>query len=691
MENQKYQNSLINETSPYLLQHANNPVDWYPWGDKALSRAREENKPILLSIGYSACHWCHVMAHESFEDEATANTMNEHFINIKVDREERPDLDKIYQTAQQLLTQRTGGWPLTMFLSPESHIPFFGGTYFPPTSRFGLPGFKDLLLRVYQYYQTEREAIEKQNHSLKETFEKMADVNKTPDDVIVDEEPLAIALQQLEQSFDKRHGGFGAAPKFPHPTNLELLLRSCVRNKNNDTLNNNALAMLDITLHKMAEGGIYDQLGGGFSRYSVDERWMIPHFEKMLYDNGPLLSLYCQSWQVTNDPFFKTVATETADWVMRDMQDERGGYYSTLDADSEGEEGKFYVWTREQIQSLLSDKEFELCSRYYGLNDPPNFEGKWHLRIVEDLGEVAEALSIKKNEAESLIYQIKLKLLAERNKRIWPGRDEKLLTSWNALMIKGMATAAVTFDREDYLKSATDALEFIRDAMWQNGRLVATYKDGKGHLNAYLDDYAFLIDAILVLLEGRWNNDWLNFAINLAEILIEYFEDKQEGGFFFTSHDHEQLIQRSKPYMDDSVPAGNGIAAYALGRLGHLLGNNQYLTTTERVLRSSWSSIERFPSAHNALLLALEEFLSPPQSIIIRGNEKEMVEWRNICRENQNPFRTVLCIPSSEEALPELLAQRKPQAETVAYICSGHHCQAPVLQLDLLAENLNNP
>ncbi|MGH8121000.1 MAG: thioredoxin domain-containing protein, partial [Gammaproteobacteria bacterium] len=499
MDTAKYENALIHETSPYLLQHAHNPVQWYPWGKEALERARQENKPILLSIGYSACHWCHVMAHESFEDPQTAAVMNEHFINIKVDREERPDLDRIYQAAQYLLTQRTGGWPLTMFLTPDQ-LPFFGGTYFPPVSRYSLPGFRDLLLRVADYYRDALESIRKQNVSMLEALQQLGKVSPADTGAPLHDEPLHIAVQQLAESYDPVHGGFGGAPKFPHPSSLELLLLHFLRYPEDGESARRSLNMLEHTLRNMAEGGIYDQLGGGFSRYSVDERWRIPHFEKMLYDNGPLLTLYTQTWQITRQPLYKTIALESADWVMREMQSPAGGYYSSLDADSEGHEGKFYVWDRAEIRSLLDTDEFAIAEKYFGLDQPPNFEGHWHLHVTAPLEPATE-------QAVGLLRNARHKLLATRNTRIRPGRDEKILTSWNALMIKGMATAAAVFDDAPCFLSAERALKFLYTELWRNGRLLATCKDGKAHLNAYLDDHAFLIDAILALLSYRWNPD----------------------------------------------------------------------------------------------------------------------------------------------------------------------------------------
>jgi uncharacterized protein YyaL (SSP411 family) len=689
MKNCGFTNALIHQTSPYLLQHAHNPVAWYPWGSEALTKAKKEGKPILLSIGYSACHWCHVMAHESFEDESTAGVMNEHFINIKVDREERPDIDKIYQTAQQLLTQRSGGWPLTMFLTPEDQIPFFGGTYFPPQSRYGLPGFKDMLLRVAEYYKQEHAAIQKQNQSMQEALQRISLTPAADDALQLTPEPLHIAIQQLQQNFDPCHGGFGAAPKFPHPTNLERLLRHYVKMDENEE-RQSSLNMVEITLNKMATGGVYDQIGGGFYRYSVDERWMIPHFEKMLYDNGPLLTIYSQAARITGNTFYKSIAVDTADWVMRDMQSAEGGYFSTIDADSEGHEGKFYIWDKKEIESLLDVQEYAVIEKYFGLDDAPNFEGYWHLHVVEHMDHISKVLSLKKSEVAIKLYSARQKLLAARNKRTWPGRDEKILTSWNGLMIKSMATAAIAFDDERYFESATRAVEFIRNTLWKNHRLLATYKEGKAHLNAYLDDYAFLIEGILTLLNFQWKSEWLEFAIELADIMLDAFEDKENGGFYFTSHDHEQLIQRNKPFMDDALPAGNGVAASVLQQLGHLIGEQRYLESAERTLKTAWPALEQYPAAHNALLNALEEYLYPTQLIILRGSVVTLREWRLHCLKNVHPYTLIYPIPEDVDKLPGLLTERKMKSGPVAYICQGHHCLAPVTRLDLITENLNN-
>ena len=678
------QNNLADETSPYLLQHADNPVDWYAWNETALNKAIEEDKPILLSIGYSACHWCHVMAHESFEDEETAAIMNKHFVNIKVDREERPDIDKIYQTAQQMLTQKTGGWPLTMFLTPKDHIPFFGGTYFPMESKFGLPGFKGLLTKIADFYHQERDSIAQQNDSFLRSLQNM-NQQLVPDKAVeLNPKPLEVATQQLQQSFDSQFGGFGGAPKFPHPSNLEHLLRQHVLNQHlkTNSIEGQTINMVDLTLSKMALGGLYDQLGGGFYRYSVDREWMIPHFEKMLYDNGLLLTLYSQTWQITKELLYQQVATGTADWVIDEMQSPEGGYYSSLDADSEGVEGKFYAWTKEEISTLLNEQETIAFVKHYGLDQGPNFEGKWHLRVTQETTDT---------ETLELLELGRVKLLQKRATRIRPSCDDKILTSWNALMVKGMVTAAFTFNNDRYLDSAENALKFIHKNMYVDGKLLATYREGKAHLNAYLDDYAFLIDALLAFLQCSWDRRWLDMAIHLADELLDSFEDKELGGFFFTSHNHEKLIQRSKSFMDDALPSGNGVAASVLGRLGHLLGDSRYLQASESTLRAAWSSIERYPSAHNALLHALEENISPIKRVIILGETDAAAEWIEKYREDHNPFNNLVLLPTNVSELPGILSKYKTDKSPVAYICQGHACQEPIFDLDLIGKNLNNP
>jgi uncharacterized protein YyaL (SSP411 family) len=679
-----YTNHLNSETSPYLLQHADNPVDWYPWGSEALDKARRENKPILLSIGYSACHWCHVMAHESFEDPTTADVMNALFVNIKVDREERPDLDKIYQTAHALLTQRSGGWPLTMFLTPDGQIPFFGGTYFPSQPRHGLPAFTDLCRRVADFYSERHDELEQQNRSL---VDFMASMNQAPQDGGTDLNamPLDLARQQLEKQFDATHGGFGGAPKFPHPTSIERLLRHWASTRAGDAADQQALHMALFTLDHMALGGMYDQIGGGFCRYSVDDRWMIPHFEKMLYDNGPLMSLYSEAWAATGKPLYQRIVAQTAAWVMREMQAPEGGYYSSLDADSEGEEGKFYVWTPAQVQALVSAEEYQLLAPRFGFDREPNFEGHWHAHVYAGTDSLGEGLGLDAEEVQARLESGRRKLFEAREQRVRPGRDDKILVSWNALMIKGMAQAARHFDEPLYLDSAERALAFIRSTMWKDGRLFATCKDGRAHLSAYLDDYVFLIDAILELLQVRWSTTDLEFALQLAEAVLEHFADPA-GGFYFTADDHENLIQRPKPLNDDALPAGNAIAAKAFGRLGHLLGETRFLDAAERTLKAAWSSLQQGPYGHTGLLLALEEYLYPPETLIIRAGD-DLKAWQDNVARDYAPGRLVFCIPDHIEDLPGLLGERSGQAG-VAYLCQGTRCLPPMTSLEQVKQQL---
>jgi uncharacterized protein len=579
-------NRLGQETSPYLRQHAANPVAWWPWGAEALDGAKAQDKPILLSIGYSACHWCHVMAHESFEDGATAAVMNRLFVNIKVDREERPDLDQIYQTAHQMLVQRPGGWPLTMFLTPDG-VPFHGGTYFPREARYGLPGFVEMCERIGEVWRTRRGDIDAQNRGL---LAALAQPVPSQHAAMLEDRPLGALRALLIGSLDRDYGGFGGAPKFPHPTDLRFLLRRT------DDLQAREAALL--TLDCMAAGGIHDQLGGGFSRYSVDARWEIPHFEKMLYDNGPLLGLYADAWAASGDDAYRRVAEGIVGWLAREMTSPEGAFYAALDADSEGEEGRFYVWGRSEVLSLLAPEEALAAGRHWGLAEGPNFEGHhWHLKVAAPLA----ARDVP------LIESARAKLFAAREQRIRPGLDDKVLTSWNALMIEGLARAARIFDRPDWLAMARRALDHLKSRRWQHGRLTATDR-----LPAYLDDYAFLLAALLEMLQADSRDDDLAFAGQLADALLEHFEDRAAGGFFFTAHDHETLIQRPKPAHDNALPAGNGVAALALQRLGQRLGEVRYLDAARRTVEAFWPQIERQPAGCATLLQALEEILSSP-------------------------------------------------------------------------------
>ena len=666
-------NRLAAETSPYLLQHADNPVDWYPWSEEAFSLARDAGKPVLLSVGYSACHWCHVMAHESFEDEATAQLMNELFVNIKVDREERPDVDKIYQTAHQLLTQRGGGWPLTMFLNPEDQRPFFGGTYFPNEARYGMPSFGDLLRKVARYYDERRDEIRQQGERLTDVFAQLEPPAAQAGDT-VNAEPLRKVRMRFSETFDREFGGFGGAPKFPHPTTIDRLLRTWRASARDADPDVEALFMATLTLTRMAEGGIYDHLGGGFCRYSVDRYWQIPHFEKMLYDNGPLLAVYAHAALATGEELFLKVAAETADWMLADMRDPNGGFYSSRDADSEGEEGKFYVWDPGEIEALIGPDAYPTFARRFGLDQGPNFEGKWHLAVREPADDMAVI-----DEARAILHQA-------RSERVAPARDDKQLTSWNALAIRGLAIAGRVLQREDLVAAAADAAAFVHEHLFIDGRLLASYKDGDARFPAYLDDHAFLVDALLELLQSRWDTGNLEFATQLADLLLEHFEDRDGGGFFFTADDHETLMHRPKPLADEAMPSGNGIAAFALQRLGHLVGDPRYVDAAERALRCAWRAMDEYPHGHVTLLTALEEALEPPEIIVIRGETGEISRWRDSAAKLYAPARMLFAIPEGEASLPGLLTERKAVAnETVAYRCVGTHCELPVTTWEALA------
>ena len=683
----KYTNRLAAETSPYLKQHAHNPVDWYPWGNEALERARAEKKPVHLSVGYSACRWCHVLERESFEDEETARILNDNFINIKVDREERPDIDRIYQVAQQMLTQRGGGWPLTMFLAHDDQRPFFGGTYFPKEARFGLPAFKDILLRVAEYYRDHAADLRSQNDALMAAFAALQPP-PAPADAELSDAPLKSCRAQLARSFDSRTGGFGGAPKFPHPQSIERLLRDWHASTTAAEPDLQALHMATFTLRRMAEGGINDQLGGGFCRYSVDEYWMIPHFEKMLYDNGALLAVYAQAALASSDPLYARVAQETAEWTLREMQSPQGGYYSSLDADSEGHEGKFYVWDRSDIEAHLSAEEFAVFAPRYGLDQPANFEGRWHLHVAASLEDTARQAGRPVAQIAALLDGARAKLLALRARRVRPARDEKVLTSWNALMIRGLALAARALGRDELGESASRALDFIRSTLWRDGRLLATWMDGRAHLNAYLDDYVYLADAVLELQQLRFSAPELEFARQLLEVVLRHFADAEAGGFYFTADDHEALIHRSKVFADDATPAGNGIAARVLLRMGHLLGEPRYLAAAERTLRAAWPALAQHPQAHVSLVTALEELLDPPEIVILRGEARTIEGWRVELARQYAPRRVVLAIAAQTPDLPPALADKTSRAAPVAYVCRGSSCAAPVDSLEALTEQL---
>jgi uncharacterized protein len=668
-------NRLAVETSPYLRQHAHNPVDWRPWGAEALSAARREDKPILLSIGYSACHWCHVMAHESFEDEATAALMNREFINVKVDREERPDLDKIYQIAQQMITQHGGGWPLTMFLTPEDQTPFFGGTYFPHRASHGMPAFTDILTRVAQYFHANREQIRAQKGAIDAAFAQL--LPPPAGSVQLDAAPLRSLRSALAQSFDPDWGGFGQAPKFPHAAAIEHCLRAWAGGNAGEP-DLHALYMASLTLTRMADGGLQDHLGGGFFRYSTDAHWMIPHFEKMLYDNAALLALYAQAAVATGEAAFARVAADTADWALRELRSPLGGFHAALDADSEGHEGRHYVFSRGQVKELLSPTDAALFCRRYGLDRDANFEGAWHLHVGATIESLALEFELPEPQVRERIEAARAVLLSARQRRPAPGLDDNILTAWNGLMIRALAVAARALQRPDLEAAATAAVDFLRVHAWRDGRLLACVTQGSARLDAYLDDHAFLADGLLELLQCRWRPADLTFLTQLLDVLLSRFEDPLAHGFFFTADDHEALLHRSKSFADEALPAGNAVAAAVLCKAGNLLGETRYLQAAQRTLQAGYGGMRDHPLAHAGLVNALQDQHAPAQIVILRGPRAQAAEWSRQLARLYAPHRLVFAIADDEPGLPAALAAKQARGVVCAYVCTGTVCSAPV-------------
>lgn len=680
-------NRLGTETSPYLLQHAENPVHWQPWDDTALQAAKHADKPILLSIGYAACHWCHVMAHESFEDPGTAEVMNRLFVNIKVDREERPDLDRIYQLAHQVVAQRGGGWPLTVILSPGDLVPFFAGTYFPREPRYGMPAFREVLQRAAQFYRENQRELARQSEELIGVFQR-AGSEPSEAEAELDAEPVGTALGTLLKHFDPRDGGFGRAPKFPHTADIELLLNVTASNDVDQETRRTCRHMATLSLRRMATGGIYDQLGGGFCRYSVDNSWSIPHFEKMLYDNGSLLFLYAQAWQLGGEGLFRETADGVAGWVMREMQYPEGGYFSSLDADSEGEEGKFYLWTRDQVREVLSEEEFIAFAAHYGLNDPPNFEEtSWHLRVTLDQARLMPPPRLDAGTL-ALLESARAKLSEARAKRVRPGLDDKVLTAWNGLMIRGMAAAGRLLSRPAYVDSAERAAGFIHKQLWRDGRLYASWRAGQAKVPAFLDDHAFLLTGLLELLQSRWEGVWFAWAREIADALLEHFEDRERGGFWFTAADHATPLHRPKGFSDESMPSGNGMAARALIEFGHLSADPAYIDAGERALKAAWAVMVEYPESHGGMLLALTAMLEPPTMVVLRGGHEALADWRIELASQYDPRRLVLSIPEHARNLPGLLARCMPRGPACAYVCRGTSCSLPITSIESLARAL---
>ena len=659
-------NRLAAESSLYLRQHADNPVDWHAWNEVTLAEARAADKPILLSVGYSACHWCHVMAHESFEDEATGAVMNRLFVNIKVDREERPDLDRIYQLAHQALTRRGGGWPLTVFLDPHSLLPFFAGTYFPKTARYGMPGFGEVLQGVRQWWDDQREQVQQQNSALQGFLSDYGRDRAHAGELA--ETPIRAARDKFLASFDTANGGHRGAPKFPQAGEIACLLTWA---RHGDE---GAERVAGTTLLRMAARGLHDHLAGGFFRYCVDERWDIPHFEKMLYDNAQLLPIYAQSAVQFSAPRLLEAANGIVAWLQAEMPADGGGYCSALDADSEGVEGKFYLWTREDFAAALDPETRVVASKRFGLDRDANFEGEaWHLHDIRSTVQIARETGLSEPRVEELIAEARRALLAHRDQRVRPGRDGKRLTAWNALLCSGLARAGQALGRSDWLDEAQALGSLLIAAMDTRGRLPAVLgTTGPG----FLDDHAYTLQALLTLLEARWSTATLQAAIRLAETLLRDFADRETGGFFFTAHDHETLPQRPKPWLDESTPSGNGVAIQSLLALGFLLTEPRYLDAAESGLRAGWTALTELPQAAPSMLAALEEFRRPTPQVVIRGNTSAIEEWRAGLRSAWSAPLRVYGIPAEIDDLPPALACKPVSPAGRATVCVGTRCLA---------------
>jgi uncharacterized protein len=678
-------NRLVNETSPYLLQHAHNPVDWFPWGEEAFEIARREQKPILLSIGYSACHWCHVMEHESFENQAIANLMNENFVNIKVDREERPDLDQIYMNAVQMMTHH-GGWPMTVFLTPEA-VPFYAGTYFPPEDRYNMPGFPRVLASVADAYRERPGDVQQTAASILAELKRLATTVESGD--LLSIELLDAAYRGIISNYDSTNGGFGGAPKFPPAMALEFLLRTFHR-----TANKQALEIVGNTCRQMAQGGIYDQLGGGFHRYSTDARWLVPHFEKMLYDNALLSRLYLHYYQVSHDEAARSVAEGILDYAVREMTDASGGFYSTQDADSEGVEGKFFVWSLDEIKQVLGERDAVDFAAYYNVTSGGNFEGENILNVTRDLSEIVPAERVTIADLSRTLERSRKALFEVREKRVKPARDEKILTAWNGLMLASFAEAAAVLNRSDYLAVAKQNARFVLNNLSRHGLLLRTYKDGQAKLNAYLEDYAFFIDGLVALFETSGELQWLEEARTLTATMIEEFWDDEEGGFFYTGRSHEELIVRSKDFFDNATPAGNSVAAEVLLRIGLLTDNSDYQRRAATIFRLLASAVQRYPSGFGRLLCALDFYLATPKEIAIIG-DPAAAETRLLLEEVWKTYlpNKIVAQSSPENkvaagTIPLLRDRPLLDNKATAYVCERFSCKKPVTQPADLASQL---
>ena len=676
----KHTNRLIHETSPYLLQHAHNPVDWYAWGDEAFEKAKAEDQPILLSIGYSACHWCHVMERESFENEAIARLMNELFVNIKVDREERPDLDEIYMSAVQMLTGR-GGWPMTIFLTPDRQ-PFYGGTYFPPEDRGGMPGFPRILMGVNQAYRERPQDVEKSVTQIVDALRRMSETTAT--EKTFSQAIIAESAAKVAEAYDGDNGGLGKAPKFPNAGVYELFLRHYHHSKSS-----RFLEMVTHTLSKMACGGIYDHLGGGFHRYSVDAKWVVPHFEKMLYDNAQLVRVYSHAFKITGAPLFKSVVEETVGYLLREMFHSEGGFYSTQDADSEGEEGKFFVWTEAEVMGILGEDAGAIFCRVYDVSDVGNFEDKNILHPILTLEQAGKYFRKDRSEIAQLIAAAKQKLFGEREKRVKPFRDEKIITAWNGLVLSGLAEAIKIAPQPSYIDAAKLTIEFIFSRLFRDGFLLHTYKDGQAKLLGFLDDYAFVAIGLLDIYESLFDRSALERAIALSEIMLREFWDEKEGGFFYTGVSHEKLISRAKPIFDASIPSGNAMATQLLLRLHHITGDPRYFQYAEKVLRAYYEAMENQPYGFAHLLCALDFYLEKPKEVVVVGERgdpgiEELLSRLHSVYQPNMALQLVSARELLETQSPLLRGKAAVNGKPTVYVCQNFTCSAPVTSWDEL-------
>ncbi|MBN1805210.1 MAG: thioredoxin domain-containing protein [Sedimentisphaerales bacterium] len=679
----KHTNRLVNQTSPYLLQHAHNPVDWYPWEKQAFERAKKENKPVFLSVGYSTCHWCHVMETESFENEQIAKIMNEHFVNIKVDREHRPDLDEIYMTALRMMTG-SGGWPLSIFLTPDGK-PFYGGTYFPPKDIYGRPGFERVLLAVAETWKNKQQELVDSSNRISNV---LANLTKVAEEETLSPDMLKAGFDYFKSAFDATSGGFGPAPKFPQPTDLSMLLSYWHRTK--DT---RALQMVEKTLDEMAKGGIYDHIGGGFHRYSTDNKWLVPHFEKMLYDQALLSKVYLRACQATGKKEYAAMVREILDYVLTDMTDSNGGFYSAEDADSEGKEGVFYLWQPEQINSILDKDEAEIFSAYYGVTEKGNFEdNKTILNISMTLEQLEKKFNKDKTELIEIISSARSKIFNQRSKRIRPHRDDKIITAWNGLMISSMACGGAALQEEKYTKAAGKAANFILDALYKKGRLMRYYREDKTIEPAFLDDYAFTITGFLDLYQATFRTGWLVEAKTLAEEMIELFADAEHGGFFLTGKDNEKLITRIRPGTDGVIPSGNSAAALALLKLGKLTMNPYFTEQGTRVLESFSQQLKQSPACSSEMLSALNFWLGPTRQIVIAGdiNAADTQQMLKLIRNKFLPDTVIIlqqkknADPDIDKIIPFIKNLVTIEDKATAYVCENFACRQPTDKIDEL-------